>query len=56
MGKIRLQEYEGEHQLNLINQLIESDLSEPYSIYTYRYFLHAWPQLTLLVCHLSHRI
>lgn len=28
--------------------LIENDLSEPYSIYTYRYFLHQWPKLSFL--------
>lgn len=28
--------------------LIDKDLSEPYSIFTYRYFLHAWPHLCFL--------
>ncbi|KAI8854079.1 acyl-CoA N-acyltransferase [Chytridium lagenaria] len=28
--------------------LIEKDLSEPYTIYTYRYFLHSWPDLCYL--------
>ncbi|KAG0253386.1 N-alpha-acetyltransferase 30 [Actinomortierella ambigua] len=28
--------------------LIESDLSEPYSIFTYRYFLNQWPQLSFV--------
>ncbi|KAJ3193489.1 N-alpha-acetyltransferase 30 [Irineochytrium annulatum] len=41
--------YESELQLPSIMRLIENDLSEPYSIYTYRYFLHAWPQLSFLV-------
>ncbi len=26
-------------------ELIDKDLSEPYSIFTYRYFLRQWPQL-----------
>ncbi|CAM9737138.1 unnamed protein product [Ascophyllum nodosum] len=25
--------------------LVDGDLSEPYSIFTYRYFLHNWPNL-----------
>jgi peptide alpha-N-acetyltransferase len=28
--------------------LIEKDLSEPYSIFTYRYFISDWPQLCIL--------
>ncbi|ORY04222.1 acyl-CoA N-acyltransferase [Basidiobolus meristosporus CBS 931.73] len=28
--------------------LIEKDLSEPYSVYTYRYFIHQWPNLCFL--------
>ena len=28
----------------------DGDLSEPYSIFTYRYFLTQWPQLWFLVC------
>ena len=30
-----------------IQTLVSRDLSEPYSIFTYRYFLHAWPQLCI---------
>lgn len=41
--------YENEHQMEPIMQLITKDLSEPYSIYTYRYFIHNWPQLCFLV-------
>ncbi|KAL7467747.1 hypothetical protein ACHAXS_007991 [Conticribra weissflogii] len=29
-------------------RLVGQDLSEPYSIFTYRYFLHRWPQLCIL--------
>ena len=28
--------------------LIDLELSEPYSIFTYRYFLHNWPRLCFL--------
>mmetsp|Transcript_22472 Transcript_22472/g.55688 ORF Transcript_22472/g.55688 Transcript_22472/m.55688 type:complete len:145 (-) Transcript_22472:2821-3255(-) len=31
-----------------MQQLVDSDLSEPYSIFTYRYFLHSWPTLSYL--------
>ena len=41
--------YESERQMEAIMQLITKDLSEPYSIYTYRYFIHNWPKLCYLV-------
>ena len=41
--------YESEHQMPDIMRLITKDLSEPYSIYTYRYFIHNWPKLCFLV-------
>ncbi|MCL4140322.1 UNVERIFIED_CONTAM: hypothetical protein GTU68_042839 [Idotea baltica] len=40
--------YENEHQMDAIMRLIQKDLSEPYSIYTYRYFIHNWPKLCFL--------
>lgn len=40
--------YTGEKQLPGMIALIERDLSEPYSVYTYRYFLNNWPNLCLL--------
>eukprot|EP01037_Dinobryon_pediforme_P046318 gene46318-59499_t len=30
-----------------IQMLVAKDLSEPYSVFTYRYFLHNWPQLCI---------
>jgi len=41
--------YESERQMADIMKLITKDLSEPYSIYTYRYFIHNWPKLCYLV-------
>lgn len=35
---------EEEYYLPLIRKLIAADLSEPYSIYVYRYFLYQWGQ------------
>ena len=40
--------YSDESQMPLIMRLIQKDLSEPYSIYTYRYFIHNWPNLCFL--------
>ncbi|PWN95547.1 acyl-CoA N-acyltransferase, partial [Tilletiopsis washingtonensis] len=45
---IFLTPYAGEAQLPAITALIEHELSEPYNVYTYRYFLHAWPQFCFL--------
>ena len=41
--------YENELQMPDIMKLIQKDLSEPYSIYTYRYFIHNWPHLCYMV-------
>lgn len=45
--------YTSELQMPDIMKLIQKDLSEPYSIYTYRYFIHNWPKLCFLVCALQ---
>lgn len=39
-----------EQYLPAIRQLISKDLSEPYSIYVYRYFLYQWGDLCYMVC------
>lgn len=41
--------YGGEHHLPLIMNLVDQELSEPYSIFTYRYFVYLWPQLSFMV-------
>ncbi|KAL8585230.1 hypothetical protein ACOMHN_013245 [Nucella lapillus] len=46
--------YKSEKQMPDIIRLITKDLSEPYSIYTYRYFIHNWPKLCLLAMHEDH--
>ncbi|KAJ6314040.1 hypothetical protein OIU78_017657 [Salix suchowensis] len=43
--------YGGEHHLPLIMNLVDQELSEPYSIFTYRYFVYLWPQLSFLAFH-----
>jgi len=45
---------EEEFYLPLIRQLISKDLSEPYSIYVYRYFLYQWGDLCFTVLSLSY--
>lgn len=42
--------YKDETILPAIMKLISNDLSEPYSIYTYRYFIHNWPDHCYVVC------
>ena len=47
--KIEYVQYISEMQMPMIMRIIQKDLSEPYSIYTYRYFIHNWPNLCFLV-------
>lgn len=35
-------QYKGESDLPAVMSLVQSELSEPYVIYTFRYFLHQW--------------
>ncbi|KAG8185836.1 hypothetical protein JTE90_024810 [Oedothorax gibbosus] len=48
--------YESESQMPDIMRLIQKDLSEPYSIYTYRYFIHNWPKLCFLAQDGNHTV
>ncbi|KAH9017696.1 acyl-CoA N-acyltransferase [Lactarius hengduanensis] len=48
MDTITYRAYSGEHELPHIISLVQSELSEPYVVYTYRYFLHQWPHLSFL--------
>ena len=45
---ITYERYESELQMPDIMKLMKTALSEPYSIYTYRYFIHNWPKLCVL--------
>lgn len=47
--EVRYVVYEDERQLGPIMALVDRDLSEPYSIFTYRYFLNNWPDLCFVV-------
>ena len=46
-GEIVYRPYLGESDLPSIMALVQSELSEPYVIYTYRYFLQQWYVLYL---------
>ncbi|KAI0920492.1 hypothetical protein AcV5_010209 [Taiwanofungus camphoratus] len=49
MSAIHYRQYTGESDLPHIMALVQRELSEPYVIFTYRYFLHQWPHLSFLV-------
>jgi N-alpha-acetyltransferase 30 len=51
MADFEFVNYQGEHQLKDIMDLVGEDLSEPYSIFTYRYFLNNWPHLCFIANH-----
>eukprot|EP01080_Neovahlkampfia_damariscottae_P003909 gene3909-7122_t len=46
--EIKYEFYKDETQLGRIKYLMDLDLSEPYSIYTYRYFTNNFPKHTIL--------
>ena len=46
---LRYSTYEGEKSLSEITALVEKDLSEPYSVFTYRYFVNVWPMLCEMI-------
>nr|GME10617.1 N-alpha-acetyltransferase MAK3 [Ipomoea batatas]GME10629.1 N-alpha-acetyltransferase MAK3 [Ipomoea batatas] len=50
-SEIEYESYGGEHHLPLIMNLVDEELSEPYSIFTYRYFVYLWPHLSFLAFH-----
>jgi len=50
-NEIGFRAYKDESELCLVQGLIEQELSEPYSVFTYRYFVNQWPKLCLLAMH-----
>ncbi|CBI21271.3 hypothetical protein AAG906_023136 [Vitis piasezkii] len=50
-SEIEYVSYGGEHHLPLVMHLVDQELSEPYSIFTYRYFVYLWPHLSFLAFH-----
>lgn len=52
LGELDYVQYDSEKEatyLPAIRDLISKDLSEPYSIYVYRYFLYQWGDLCYMV-------
>ncbi|CAL8463994.1 g3529 [Coccomyxa elongata] len=47
-------QYGGEQDMHYVMELVDNELSEPYSIFTYRYFLHNWPKLCWLAFDSTH--
>mmetsp|Transcript_12367 Transcript_12367/g.34730 ORF Transcript_12367/g.34730 Transcript_12367/m.34730 type:complete len:212 (-) Transcript_12367:311-946(-) len=47
-GGLYIRQYRSEDDLDLVMALIDNELSEPYSIFTYRYFIYNWPNLCYL--------
>ena len=47
-GGVMIEPYKDETQLREIMAMIEEALSEPYSVYTYRYFINHCPELCWL--------
>eukprot|EP00398_MALV-I-01_sp_L67-1_P000399 gene399-3_t len=37
--------YKRESEIEEIQEMIDADLSEPYSVFTFRYFIYNWPEL-----------
>jgi hypothetical protein len=48
-GDVVYTQYQTEEQLEDMTRLFAADLSEPYSVFTYRYFLHLFPHVAFLV-------
>lgn len=44
---IEFASYENEEMLADVQRLVSKDLSEPYSVYLYRYFILTWPNLCI---------
>lgn len=40
---VTYRQYKDENDITILMNMIEHELSEPYSIYTYRYFVQNWP-------------
>jgi peptide alpha-N-acetyltransferase len=56
MDTITYRAYSGEHELPHIISLVQGELSEPYVVYTYRYFLHQWSAPRFFALYIPHRL
>mmetsp|Transcript_14500 Transcript_14500/g.12307 ORF Transcript_14500/g.12307 Transcript_14500/m.12307 type:complete len:180 (+) Transcript_14500:52-591(+) len=48
---LKFKTFEHEEELDTIIKMVEVELSEPYSVFTYRYFLQTWPHLCFMAYH-----
>ena len=48
MAEITYRQYKGEEEVQEVFKLIDDELSEPYGLFTYRYFLAVCPQHCIL--------
>lgn len=48
---IKYRRFKVEDQLEVLQKMIEVELSEPYSVYLYRHFAFDYPELTLVALH-----
>ncbi|XP_068149147.1 uncharacterized protein Naa30B [Drosophila tropicalis] len=49
--EITYTDFHDESQLKIVQDIVDKELSEPYSLYTYRYFVYNWPDLCFFACH-----
>ena len=49
MKDVEFVQYTDESMLPEIQKLVQADLSEPYSVFVYRYFIHQWPELCICI-------
>ena len=40
--------FSSESELDWITKVLRAELAEPYSVYTYYYFIKTWPDLTIM--------
>ncbi|VEL16804.1 unnamed protein product [Protopolystoma xenopodis] len=48
VNKIKFHQFSSEDDLEKIMHLMTRELSEPYSIYTYRFFIYNWPKFCVI--------
>jgi peptide alpha-N-acetyltransferase len=51
LSEVTYRNFQSEDDLKLIISMIEKELSEPYPIFTYRYFLQKYPQYGIMAYH-----
>jgi peptide alpha-N-acetyltransferase len=46
--EVKLTDFRSEDELNWITTTLRAELAEPYSVFTYYYFIKTWPDLTVM--------